>query len=123
MIKMNSIKEKYLREVESGMEYPKRTKKYFLKELCPLIDEYIAEHPEATVEDLYVEFGRPNDYKNNLADNEVYAAMLKKAEKKSRIFLILCIAFGIIAALAIAFIVYLIRQYSGTTGVSNIIVD
>ena len=47
--------------------------------------------------------------------------MLKKAEEKSRIFLILCIALGIIAALAIAFIVYLIRQYSGTIEVSNII--
>ena len=117
---MNSIKDKYLREVESGMEYSKRTKKYFLKELCPLIDEYIAEHPEATVEDLYGEFGRPNDYKNTLADNEVYAAMLKKAEKKSRLFLILCIVLGIIAVLAIAFIIYLIREYGGTTEVSNI---
>ena len=120
---MNSIKDKYLREVESGMEYSKRTKKYFLKELCPLIDEYIAEHPEATVEDLYVEFGRPNDYKNNLADNEVYAAMLKKAEKRSRLFLILCIVLGIIAALAIAFVVYLISRYSGTTEITNIIID
>ena len=117
---MNNIKKEYLDRVSAGMTYPKRTKKYFLQELGSLIESYIAEHPDATVKDLENEFGKPEEYKTNLADKETYREMLKRAEKKTRLFLILCIILGIVTVLAICFIIYLIDIYGGTTYITNI---
>ena len=117
---MNNTVKEYLNKVGTAMDYHKRTKKYFLKELGELIENYIAEHPDATVQDLENEFGKPEEYKTNLADKETYREMLKKAEKKSRILLILCIILGIVAALVIGIAIYLIYTYSGTTIISNI---
>ena len=120
---MNNIIKEYLDRVSAGMTYPKRTKKYFLQELETLIESYIAEHPDATVQDLENEFGKPEEYKTNLADKETYREMLKRAEKKTRLFLILCIVIGIVAVLAICFIIYLIDRYGGTTIITNIEFD
>ena len=117
---MNNITKEYLDRVGAGMTYPKRTMKYFLQELGALTEGYIAEHPDATVKDLENEFGKPEDYKDSLADKSEYRKMLKTAEKKARLYLILCIAIGIIALLAIILSVYLIKEYSGTVVYSNI---
>ncbi len=117
---MNNTVKEYLDKVGAAMDYPKRTKKYFLKELGKLIENYIAEHPDATVHDLENEFGKPEEYKDSLADKSTYCEMLKKAEKKSRIFLILCIILGIVAVLAIIAVVLLIKEYGSTVTISNI---
>lgn len=117
---MNNIIKEYLDRVSAGMTCPKRTKKYFLQELGALTESYIAEHPDATGQDLENEFGKPEDYKTNLADKETYREMLKRAEKKARLFLILCAILGVVAVLAICFIIYLIDRYGGTVVYSNI---
>lgn len=117
---MNNIIKTYVNEVGIKMDCPKMVKKYFLKELTSLIENYSSEHSDLTIEDICKEFGNPAEYKNNLVDTELYKTMLKKAEKKANLFLIMCIVFGIIAVLAVIMTIIIIRECSGTIEISNL---
>ena len=111
---MDGIIRTYIEDVGKRMSYTKRVKKLFLKELTRQIKYYCTDHPDATLEDLYAEFGDPETFSEDLADNARYREMIRTAKKKTVLFIVLSVVLALAAAVAVGFVIRLIWWYSVT---------
>jgi len=115
--------ERYVKDVAKRLICPKGTKKFFMQQFKDMVCSYVAEHPDASYEDLQKEFGAPEKLSTDIVEKDEYREMLKKAKTKV-IFLII---FGVIAVFVIAFLIwfiaYLIKRYGGTYTVSSAYID
>ncbi len=115
----NSVK-RYLEEIAGRMEYPEKTKKAILKELSLLIGEYCSERPDASIEDLYREFGNPSDYSEAFWDRKEYSDVLERVRKKTRLLTLLAAGLIILAVAAIITAVILIIKAHTPVIVSSV---
>ncbi len=110
---MSRLTTQFTAEIFKKMSFSRKTKKYFLKELTPQIDCYCSDHPDATLDDLYLEFGNPDEFSENLADSARFREMIRRAKKKTALFIFLSVVLALAAAVAVGFVVWLIYWYSG----------
>ena len=111
--------DRYLKEVSENLVASRRTKKFFIREFSDLVTSYAGEREDVTIDDLYNEFGKPEVFASQFTDRAEYANLLKKAEKKARLWMILAIGGIVVIAALICFIVYLIKLYGGTITISD----
>jgi len=109
---MNKAAKRYLDEVSSLMGCNENNNNGCLEELSGLIEEYCSERPDASVEDLYREFGNPSDYTEAFCDRKKRTKTLMKERRKVWILILICAAIAIALILAIL-ISYVIIRYSG----------
>ena len=107
------LTERYVKEVSERLVCSGATKKGFLKEFKGAVDSFAAERQDLSMEDLYGEFGKPEIFASQFLEREDYAAMLKKAKKRTLLWIILTAAAVVIIGLLIAFIMYLLNTYGG----------
>lgn len=96
---MNNVKSLYLREIERLLPYDSTQKKHCVTELENSISDYLDEHPDATLEKLYAEFGHPEDIAEIYLDRVDPKQLSKEVSVKRRI------AFGVIAAIIILVVI------------------
>ncbi len=111
---MSRLTTQYISEILKNLPFARKTRKYFLRELTPRIDCYCLEHPDATLDDLYLEFGSPETFSEDLADNARYREMIRTAKKKTVLFIVLSVVLALAAAVAVGFVIWLIWWYSVT---------
>lgn len=115
----NDVVDQYLKEVSSTIVSPKGTKGFFLRELKQLILPYIMENDGVTLDMLYHEFGTPDKYAQGLADQDLYAKLLKKAKRKATIWKWVGVILAIFALLAIIYIIFILEDLGGNAKVTN----
>ena len=108
----------YIKEVSDRLICPKGTKKFFMVQFEDLVCSYAAEHPDASYGELCKEFGEPEKISTDIVEKAEYREMLKKAKKKTTIWIIVAVIAVAIIVFLIWFIAYLIKTYSGTYAVS-----
>jgi len=109
---MNKAAKRYLDEVSSRMDYTEKNNNGCLKELSGLIEEYCSEHPDASVDDFYREFGNPSDYTEAFFDGKNRSETLMKERRKVRNLILICAAVALALLLTIL-ISYVIIRFHG----------
>ncbi len=92
----------YLREVSSNLYCKKSLKSVFIQELKSDIENYTDSSVLVKKEDLYHEFGTPEEIANSLFDRNDYNLLLKRA--KIKVFVCILIA-------TVLFILLLVSGY------------
>lgn len=113
------IIQQYLKEVSPNINCPKRTKKFFLRELKDVLTSYADENADLSTDKLHKEFGTPEEFARGLLDRKDYADLLKKATRKMRIWRWVSIGLIVLIVLCILWISYIMTTYSGTVTVTN----
>ncbi len=109
---MNESAKRYLEEVSSRINFIEKEKNDSLKELSLLIEEYCSEHPDASADDLYREFGNPSDYTEAFFDRKNRSETLMKKKRRTRLLYLLCAVLALAVAFS-CFIIYVILRYGG----------
>ena len=109
---MNKAAKRYLDEVSSRMGCTEKNNNGCLEELSGLIEEYCSERPDASVEDLYREFGNPSDYTEAFFDGKNRSETLMKERRKVRNLFLICATVALAVAFS-CFIIYVILRYGG----------
>lgn len=81
--KNNKIINSYLKEVSAKLNCQKSLKAVFIKELKSDIENYADSVGLSMKDDLYREFGTPEEIANSLFDRHDYDVLLKKAKRKA----------------------------------------
>ncbi len=110
---MNKAAKRYLDEVSSRMGCTEKNNNGCLEELSGLIEEYCSERPDASVEDLYREFGNPSDYTEAFFDRKKRTETLMKKKRRTRLLYLLCAVLALAVAFS-CFIIYVILRYGGS---------
>ena len=108
----------YIKEVSDRLICPKGTKKFFMVQFEDLVCSYAAEHPEASYSELCKEFGEPEKISTDIVEKAEYREMLKKAKKKTVLWIAVAAVAVVIIAFLIWFIAYLIKEYGSVYTVS-----
>ena len=109
----------YLKLVSKRLSVPKALKTAFIHDFREPVASFAAEHEDVTVEDLFHEFGTPDELAHGFASRKDYDALLEKAKKVTfRWRLISVIAAMLIVAL-ILLLVWIVHETSGVIVVSN----
>lgn len=98
-IQKSELKE-YYKKISGSIISDNRQKKAFLKEIRENIDEFILMKPDATIDQIYIQFGSPEEIANSFIENNKLLITRKIKIKK-----MLCIGIGIIIFLYLTFIV------------------
>lgn len=124
VIKMDEQKAKivdhYLKQINGSLVGFRKTKKYFMREFSVLVTSYAEERQDVTIDDLHEEFGTPESFASQFTERTEYAELLKRAKKKSLLWMIAAIVGIVVIACLICFIVYLISQYGEKDIVSGV---
>lgn len=99
------VSKRYVKEVSAVINCCKCEKLFFACELNDYVSAYVAEHPEATMETLYAEFGSPEQFANGILARDDYAKMLKKAKRKAAFWTCTAVIAVIISALICAVLI------------------
>ncbi len=113
------IIQQYLKEVSPNINCSKRTKKFFLRELRDVLISYADENADLSIDKLNREFGTPEEFARGLLDRKDYADLLKKANRKMRIWKWISIGLVALIIFCIFWIVDLMVTYGGTVTVTN----
>ena len=117
---MNKAAKRYLDEVSSRMGCTEKNNNGCLEELSGLIEEYCSERPDASVEDLYREFGNPSEYSEAFWNRKEYSDVLERVRKKTRLLTLLAAGLIILAVAAIITAVILIVKAHTPVIVSSV---
>lgn len=115
----NPLVTQYLKEVSEKIVCPKGTKRFFLCELEQEVFAFAEENPELTAEMIYQAFGVPEKFASNIADQECYIELYKKAKKKATIWKWIGIGIGILALVMLLYFVRVINKVEGKVFVTN----
>ena len=110
----------YIKEVSDRLICPKGTKKFFMAQFEDMVCSYADEHPDVSYGELCKEFGMPEKISTDIVEKAEYREMLKKAKKKTTIWIIVAAIAVVIIALLIGLVVYLIKEYGGEVAVSPV---
>ncbi len=115
----NKVLKQYLKEVDDALVCKKSIKRFYMKEIKQILDSYLEEKPDFTVEDLYRELGKPEKFANELTERDEYRTLLKQAKWKNR--LLICIGVVVIALFVVSIVIIakLLDLYGGTITVTG----
>lgn len=113
----------YLKNISKQLNCSLSFKNVFLQATKEKIFELAARKETLTMNDLYTEFGPPEEVVMDLFDKEEYSKLLAKSRKRTLIVSIVAIIFFISLLVSSVFIIDLIDTYSGTTTVTDFITD
>lgn len=99
----NNVVNHYIKKIRPAITCRKSEKHFFLRELNDIVCTYVIDHPKATIETLYAEFGSPEQFANGILTRDDYAKMLKNAKTKTTICKRIVIAAAAVAIVAIVF--------------------
>ena len=109
----------YLREVKKGLRIDKALCGTVLGELKASVTEFCREKNDVSLEQLYAEFGTPEEISRSVIDREEYDTLLKRAKRKVLFWKIVA-AFAVIAiVLLIAYTVRYMQSFGGTYTITN----
>lgn len=119
-IKENNIAERYMKEIYSAIKCRKIEKYFFLKGLSNSVYTYVMDHPEATLEALYVEFGSPEQFANGILTRADYVKMFKSAKIKATICKCVIIV-AVVVTIAVIVCMFTCARHAilANSGVSN----
>lgn len=108
---------KYLQGVEKALVGSRKDKKAFLAGFTEDVRHYLDCHPNCTEEEIYTQFGKPEDIGDSFLTNEDAVEFWKKTKMKSlckRLLIVFVIICAIIITALFAFRVWDIHNlYSG----------
>lgn len=110
----NAAVEQYLASVKNNLDCSKTTRAAFICTLREHVLDFAESKPGCTAADLAKEFGAPEEFSGKIADREEYSAMLAEARAKAKKWMIFGVIGIVVAALAIAFSIYIIYQSTVT---------
>ncbi len=116
---MNSNIKQYLREVSAKLSCPKGVKSVFLRQLKGEILAFADNSTTITVDELYSQFGTPEEIAAGFFDRDDYSAMLKKAKRRAVIWMCASIILAILLIFATYMIVQMLSDLGGTVIVGN----
>ena len=96
----------YLKGVSANLNCTKSLKSVFLTELKSDIENYAKSTVSVTKDDLYNEFGTPEEISNSLFDRHDYDALLNKAKRKA----LACKLIAIVLIMLLVVAVYVIAE-------------
>lgn len=99
--KNKKIINSYLKEVSANLNCKKSLKSVFIKELKSDIENYAKSTVSVTKDDLYNEFGTPEEISNSLFDRHDYDVLLKKAKRKALAWKLIAIILFILLLIAV----------------------
>lgn len=115
----NKVISLYLKEIASALICPKSLKSVFLSELRGDIETYTTSVSTVTEDDLYKEFGTPDEISNGFLDRNNYDDLLKKAKRKAFIWKLICIGVSILLIFFICLAMSLLDMNGDTINVSD----
>lgn len=119
-IKMNDkIVQKYLKDVENCLHISRSMKSVFVHELKDSVTSFVEGNENITLEMLLDEFGTPEDISAGFSDRRDYEELLKKADKKARVWRYVGILAFLIIIVVVCFAVFAVNKYGGDVYVSN----
>lgn len=62
---MSKLGKTYIRKVKTLFPIMGKSERCFIKPLKSNVDDFLADHPQSNLEDLYKEFGKPEDVINS----------------------------------------------------------
>lgn len=89
----DKIIKQYLKEVADNIVCGKGVKRFYMNEIKQILVSYSDNKSDLTLEDLHREFGSPEKFATNLSERDEYSDLLKKAKKKSNVWMCIGIAF------------------------------
>ena len=116
---MNSDIKQYLQEVSAMLCCPKGVKSVFLRQLKGEILDFMETNTTITVDELYNRFGTPEEIAAGFFDRDDYSAMLKKAKRRSKIWMGFCIVLAILLIVSSCYFIDAIKNMSGTIEFSD----
>lgn len=111
---MNSNIKQYLKEVSAKLSCPKGVKAIFLRQLKSEIIAFADNNTTITVDELYRQFGTPEEIADGFFDRDDYSTMLKKAKKHAAFWMVLCVVLTVILIVFLCYFAYVIKNMSGT---------
>ena len=109
----------YLREVKKGLRIDKALCGTVLGELKASVTEFCREKNDVSLEQLYAEFGTPEEISRSVIDREEYDTLLKRAKRKVLLWKVVA-AFAVIAiAVFLAYTIKSLRSMGGTYTITN----
>ena len=91
---------KYYHDISKAL--PRERKKEFLADIKKSVNSYLANNPEATIDDVITFIGNPKDIADEFYANETGEKITKELKFGKKI------VFGVIIVLILAFIIYII---------------
>ncbi len=88
---------KYYSRVSKTVFCSRKQKKEFIQQLKENVEEYVADTPDATIEDIKNSFGTPETIAESFMVNTDSAKIKKQIQIKKMIFIALIVALGIYA--------------------------
>lgn len=116
---MNSNIKQYLKEVSATLSCPKGVKSVFLRQLKSDILAFADNSTVITVDELYRQFGTPEEIAAGFFDRDDYSAMLKKAKRRANIWMCLSIVATVLFIVTVIMIIEMSTIYGGDVTVSN----
>ena len=110
---------RYLKSVSKKLNCKRSVKSAFIRELKDSVTSFTEDKQAVTTDELYAEFGTPEEISEGFMDRKDYAALLEKAKKTSLRWRLIWIGVAVVALVIILFLVYVIRDSAGTVTVSN----
>ncbi len=110
----------YLKEIYANLNCKKSLKAVFIKELKSDIENYADSVGLSIKDDLYREFGTPEEIANSLFDRHDYDVLLKKAKGKALAWKLIAIISCILFIVAICCFADLLAHVRGEVTVTNI---
>lgn len=95
---MNKLSRKYIRKIKALFPLMGKNERKYIKALKVNVNDFLADMPDSTMEDLYKEFGSPKDIINSYystidTDNIIKRIRISKYVKILIILLAMCLLF------------------------------
>lgn len=116
---MNSNIKQYLKEVSAKLSCPKGVKSVFLRQLKSDILNCSETNTTISVDELYSQFGTPEEIAAGFFDRDDYSAMLKKAKKRAAIWMCISVILTVLLVIAVCLIFKICFDLGGTAAISD----
>ncbi len=116
---MNSNIKQYLKEVSAKLSCPQGVKSVFLRQLKSDILAFTDNNTTIAVDELYSQFGTPEEIAAGFFDRDDYSVMLKKAKRRANIWMWVGIGTTVLLCIAIIMIIAMYGSMGGTVDVGN----
>ena len=116
----NRVIQSYLKDVSARLVYPRAVRSVFISELKENILNFAAHEAPVSLDDLYKEFGSPDDISEGFLDRKEYSSLLKKSKRKMAIWICIGIIAFILFVVAICCFVLLLHHIGGEVIVTDV---
>ena len=117
---MNSNIKQYLKEVAATLSCPKGVKSVFLRQLKSDILAFADNSTVITVDELYSQFGTPEEIAAGFFDRDDYGVMLKKAKRRAAIWMCVSVILTVLLVIAVCLIFKICFDLGGTAEISDV---